>query len=35
MLKDFGDKEMKIAESDSGKIIKIKLKKYINYLIHQ
>ena len=28
MLKDFGDKEMKIAESDSGKKIKIKLKHY-------
>lgn len=35
LIKDFGEKEMKIAESDSGKKIKIKLKNYIHYLIHQ
>ena len=35
MIKDFGEKEMKIAESDSGKIYKIKLKSYIHYIIHQ
>ena len=34
IVKDFGEKEMKIAESDSGKKIKIKLKDYIHYLLH-
>lgn len=35
LIKDFGEKEMKIAESDSGKVIKMKLKNYMHYLVHQ
>ena len=35
LLQDFGEKEMKIAESDNGKKIRIKLKDYMHYLIHQ
>ncbi len=35
MVSDFGDYKMKIAESDSGKKIRIRLKYYMHYLIHQ
>lgn len=34
MIKDFGEKEMKIAESDDGKLVKMKFKNFIHYLIH-